>query len=138
MSKDVVRRPWSASVRDANLEIIGECGSSNVRGSFLPVQAIRLPSLGEQPLGNSDTPQIAQMERTTHENVTMSQRVGSHTTVMVVEVRLIARRQVAARALSAPSGPSPHAAVPAPHSPWLTGPPLAELLLHQIIKLQRR
>ncbi|CAH2259293.1 jg10037 [Pararge aegeria aegeria] len=38
---------------DANLEIIGKCGSSNVRGSFLPVQAIRLPSQGEQPLGNS-------------------------------------------------------------------------------------
>lgn len=38
---------------DANLEIIGECGSSNVRGSFLPVQAIRPPSRGERPLGNS-------------------------------------------------------------------------------------
>ncbi|CAD0196791.1 unnamed protein product [Chrysodeixis includens] len=37
-----------------NLEIIGECGSCGVRGSFLPIDAIRLPSpAGEQPLGNS-------------------------------------------------------------------------------------
>lgn len=47
-----LRHGW-VSVLDANLEIIGECGSSNVRGSFLPVQAIRLPSLGEQPLSDS-------------------------------------------------------------------------------------
>lgn len=47
-----LRHGW-VSVLDANLEIIGECGSSNVRGSFLPVQAIRLPSLGEQPLSES-------------------------------------------------------------------------------------
>lgn len=34
-----------------NLEIIGECGIGGVRGSFLPVEAIRLPSpAGEQPL----------------------------------------------------------------------------------------
>ncbi|KPJ15095.1 hypothetical protein RR48_09122 [Papilio machaon] len=38
-------------LKDTNLEIIGECGSGGVRGSFLPVEAVRLPSpSGEQPL----------------------------------------------------------------------------------------
>lgn len=43
-----------------NLEIIGECGTGGVRGSFLPIEAIRLPSpAGEQPLelrGTRHTP----------------------------------------------------------------------------------
>lgn len=44
-------RPADAGVRSPNLEIIGECGTGGVRGSFLPAEAIRLPSpAGEQPL----------------------------------------------------------------------------------------
>lgn len=46
--------------RDANLEIIGECGTGGVRGSFLPFEADRLPSqAGEQPKHSTDRPQVA-------------------------------------------------------------------------------
>lgn len=51
--------------KQSNLEIIGEYRSYGVRGSFLPVEAIRLPSpVGEQPLGNSE-------ELATHESGTL-------------------------------------------------------------------
>lgn len=47
-----------AGRRSPNLEIIGECGTGGVRGSFLPAEAIRLPSPADE--------QRLQFRRTRH------------------------------------------------------------------------